>query len=143
MHAPPLTPSIGQANGTSTAATCFPARLMCARNGGTGSRSAYIVKTDACCPENTEIDVPCSPRFGSPDSRLCSHLLFGIDQLGLAPEQTGLLLLPQPVALALDVDGRGVMEQPVEDRRGQDLVVEDFPQSTKLLLLVTMRLARS
>jgi hypothetical protein len=64
----------------------------------------------------------------SAGSRLRSHFLlfeFG-RRLGLAPEQAGLLLLPQPVAVALDVDGRGVMQQPVEDGRGDDLVVEDL-----------------
>ena len=65
----------------------------------------------------------------SAGSRLGSHLLL-VELgrgLGLAPEQAGLLLLPQAVAVALDVDGRGVMEQPVEDGRGEDLVVEDLP----------------
>src|SRR5512145_2396584 len=37
-----------------------------------------------------------------------------------------LLLFPQSIALPLDVDGSRVMEQPVEDRGGEDLVVEDL-----------------
>jgi hypothetical protein len=36
-----------------------------------------------------------------------------------------------------------VVEQAIQDGCSQDLVVEDLPQSTKLLLLVTIRLARS
>ena len=42
-----------------------------------------------------------------------SHLLRFGPGSGLA-EQAGLALLLEPVALALDVDGRGVMQQPVQ-----------------------------
>ena len=70
-------------------------------------------------------------------SRLGSHLLefpgFA-GRLGLAPEQAGLLLLPQPVAVPLDVDRRGVMEQAVQDGGGQDLVVEDLAPVDKALV---------
>src|SRR5688572_26822681 len=59
----------------------------------------------------------------SAESRLGSNLLVEVDRrLGLVPEQAGLLLLlPGPVAVALEVDGGGVMEQPVQD--GEGLVV--------------------
>src|SRR5215831_10899609 len=76
--------------------------------------------------------VPRSPKFVSSDSRVGSHLLLVLlvlevcHGLGLAPEQAGLLLLSQPVAVPLDVDRRGVMEQAVQDGGGQDLVVEDL-----------------
>jgi hypothetical protein len=56
-------------------------------------------------------------------SRLCSDLLGFAGVVGrppLAPEQARLLLLPEAIALALDVDGGRVMEQPVEDRLGED-----------------------
>ena len=71
------------------------------------------------------------------------NVLWFLGWLGPAPKQPGLLLLAQPVAVPLNVDGGSVVEQAVEDGGRQDLVVEDLPQSTKLLLLVTMRLARS
>ena len=67
-------------------------------------------------------------------SRLGSHLLKLAGWLGLAPEQAGLLLLPQSVTVALDVDGHGVVQQAVEDRRGQDLVVEDLPPVDEALV---------
>jgi len=43
----------------------------------------------------------------------------------LCGDDTGLLFILEPVAFALDVDGGGVMEQPVEDGRGDDVVGED------------------
>jgi hypothetical protein len=62
--------------------------------------------------------------------------------LGRRPSRLA-FLLPQPIALALDVDRRGVVQQAVEDRRGQDLVVEDVVPVGEALLLVTTMLARS
>ena len=82
----------------------------------------------------------------SPDSRLGFHLLRLAGALGgaaLTAKQPGLLLLPQAIALALDVDGGRVVEQPIQDRRPRIWSLKTSPQSTKLLLLVTMRLARS
>lgn len=61
----------------------------------------------------------------------------------LAPEQAGLLLLPQPVAVALDIDGRGVMEQAVEagllagQRQVAELVQDEDPGIGELLQGVT------
>src|SRR5271154_733375 len=40
-------------------------------------------------------------------------------------DDAGLFLVFEPIALALDVDGGGVMEQPVQDGRGDDVVGED------------------
>jgi hypothetical protein len=53
----------------------------------------------------------------SAGSRLGSHrLLFELGRrLGLAPEQADSLLLPQQVAIALDVDRGGVIEQAVQE----------------------------
>src|SRR5689334_7048125 len=42
-----------------------------------------------------------------------------------APQQTGLLFLPEPVALTLNHEGMAVMQQAVEDGRREDLVAED------------------
>jgi hypothetical protein len=56
---------------------------------------------------------------------LCDLQFLGPDGYGSSQEPR-LALRLQPVALALDVDRRRVMEQAVEDRRGQDLVVEDL-----------------
>jgi len=55
-------------------------------------------------------------------------------RLGLVLGQAGLLLLPQPVAVPLEVHGRGELEDPVEDGRGQDLVVDDFAPVHEALL---------
>ena len=43
----------------------------------------------------------------------------------LLGDEAGLLLILEPIALALDVDGGGVVEQPVKDGRGDDVVGED------------------
>ena len=43
----------------------------------------------------------------------------------LCGDDTGLLLVLEPVALALDVDGGRVVQQPVEDGRSDDVVGED------------------
>jgi hypothetical protein len=70
-------------------------------------------------------------------SRLGSHLLeFAgfAGGFGPAPEQAGLLLLPEPVAVALDVDGGRVMEQAIQDGGGQDLIVEDLPPVDEALV---------
>jgi len=72
---------------------------------------------------------PVQRPFGSPGSRFRSHPLLELDRrLGLAPEQAGLLLLPQPVTVPLDVHGGGVTEEPVQDGGGEDLLVEDLPR---------------
>jgi len=41
-------------------------------------------------------------------------------------DQSGSLFLFQPVGLALDVDHGAVVEQPVQDGGGDDLIAEDF-----------------
>ena len=51
-----------------------------------------------------------------------------------AGQQAGLALLLEPVALALDVDDRRVVQQPVEDRRGDDLVAEDVAPAGEALV---------
>ena len=43
----------------------------------------------------------------------------------LCGDDAGLLLVLEPVTFALDVDGGGVVQQPVEDGRGDDVVGED------------------
>src|SRR5258708_35845028 len=43
----------------------------------------------------------------------------------LCGDDTGLFLVLEPVALALDVDGGRVVQQPVEDGRSDDVVGED------------------
>src|SRR5262249_15761700 len=53
-------------------------------------------------------------------------------ELGL--EEAGLELLAQPVALALDVDGDGVVQQPVEDRRGDHRVAKDVAPGAEALV---------
>ena len=65
----------------------------------------------------------------SPESRLGADLLGFAGAIGgpaLAAEQPGLLFLAETIALPFDVDGGRVMKQPIEDRRGEDLVVEDL-----------------
>ncbi len=52
--------------------------------------------------------------------------LLSSGDLGSRPTRPAFFLLPQPIAVTLDVDGRDVMERAVEDRVGQDLVVEDL-----------------
>src|SRR5262245_61862025 len=42
-----------------------------------------------------------------------------------ATEQPGLLFLTQTIALTLDHQRVAVVQQPIEDRRGQDIVAED------------------
>lgn len=62
-------------------------------------------------------------------------------------DHAGFLLVLQPVAFALDVDRGGVMEQAVEDGRGDDVIGEDgAPVAVALVggqddgaLLVTLR----
>ena len=43
----------------------------------------------------------------------------------LCDDDTGLVLVLEPVALTLDVDGGRVVQQPVEDGRSDDVVGED------------------
>src|SRR3982751_372610 len=76
-------------------------------------------------------EVPAAP---GAVSGLYSGLL-GLGREGLAAgQQTGLALLLEPVALALDVDDRGVVEQPVEQRRGDDLVAENLAPAGEALV---------
>ena len=62
-------------------------------------------------------DVHCSPMLVAPDSRPGSHLLGLAGAVGrpaLAHEQPSLLLLPEAIGLAFDVDGGRVMEQAID-----------------------------
>ena len=52
----------------------------------------------------------------------------------LLGDEAGLLLVLEPIALALDVDGGGVIEQPVKDGRGDDVVGEDGAPVTVALV---------
>lgn len=60
--------------------------------------------------------------FGDSSVGRRGHLLGS----GGATEEPGLPLLLEAVALAFDVQGGGMVQQPVEDGRRQDLVVEDL-----------------
>ena len=62
---------------------------------------------------------------GAASSRAVAGGLSALFAWGFCGDDAGLLLVFEPVALALDVDSGGVMQQPVEDGRGDDVVGED------------------
>ena len=47
---------------------------------------------------------------------------------------TGLPPFPQPVSLAADIHHMGVVEQPVQQRSGQNIVAEQFPPIAEILV---------
>ena len=49
-------------------------------------------------------------------------------------EDSGLPFLAQPVALAPDVEHMAVVQQPVQDRRGDDSVPQEFALLTDALV---------
>ena len=106
----------------------------------TGSRAFACpvgarVNVDADCPLNADpVCPPLSPitlsadRWGgcpriAGEARGTQLLRLG---LGRRPEQPRPPFLLEPVALALDVIRRRVLQEPVEDRRGEDVVLEDL-----------------
>ena len=54
------------------------------------------------------------------------HLLFFGRDRSRSTEQTGSPLLFEPIALSLNVERGTVVQQTVQDGRGQDVVVEDL-----------------
>ena len=99
---------------------------------GKGLRIAgWGVNVGFVCPQNVGwlrclMDVVHNvPRGRGRSGLLCDLQFLGLDGYGSSQEPR-LALLLQPIALALDVDRRRVVEQPVEDRGRQDLVVEDL-----------------
>lgn len=54
------------------------------------------------------------------------------------------VLVPEPVAVALEAEDLGVVHQPVDHRRGDHFIAEDLPpQALKGLFEVTINEARS
>ena len=43
-------------------------------------------------------------------------------------------LLPQPIALAFNIDGHGMVEQSIENRRGDDGISEDLAPGPEALV---------
>lgn len=69
---------------------------------------------------------PIFPRYGH--RKFPSRRPFGRLGIGLCPlQEAGLDLLLEPVAVAADGDGDPVVQEPVEDRRGDDPIPEDVP----------------
>ena len=53
----------------------------------------------------------------------------------LGPSQeTGFAFFFEPVTVALDVDRRGVVQESVQNRRGQDVIIEDLAPVEKTLV---------
>ena len=67
----------------------------------------------------------------------------GRDGLLCWDKQSGLAFFLQPIALAVDVDGGGMVQESVWDRGGLPGSLKISPQSTKLLLLVMITEARA
>ena len=91
-------------------------------------RLAGIVKTEVVCPQITDLKCPLfTDEFvqSSGSGRGLSRPLLCRGG-GPAPQQPRFLFLPQPVALPLDIQGRGMVQEPVEDGRGQDMIIEDL-----------------
>ena len=58
-------------------------------------------------------------------------------------EQPGLPFVPEPVALATDVEHMAVVQQPLQDGRGDDRIAQASPHSPNSLLEVRMMDPRS
>ena len=94
------------------------------------------VKTEDGCPPITDLRCPLFTdeivhSVGS-DRRIGCHLR----RLGGRPsaEKPRLLLFPQSITLALDVERRGMVQGSVQDRGGQDMIVEDLAPIRKALI---------
>ena len=61
----------------------------------------------------------------------------------MGAEEAGRPFLPEPVALASDVEHVAVVQQSVEDRRGDHRVAQELAHSPKPLFDVRMMLPRS
>ena len=61
-------------------------------------------------------------------------VLRGHAQQMMGAEESGVPFLPEPVALAPDVEHMAVVQQPVQDRRGDDGVAQEFASLAEALV---------
>ena len=92
------------------------------------------VKAEDDCPQITDVRCPLFTdeivRSSWSGRGIGRHLLSGRD--GPPTQEPGLLLFPQPVALAFNVERRRVVQQAVKDRGGEHMIVKDLPPIRKV-----------
>lgn len=85
------------------------------------------VKTEVDCPQNTDLRCPLFTEEIVQSVWSDGHIRGALPGFGdrSAAEEPGLLLLPEPITLAFDVECGRMMQEPIQDGGGQNWIVED------------------
>lgn len=118
----PIPPRHGRAPAT-------PRRGLCLSGGLRGSPLLGVELAGAaaqvCVHVSAAPKLPISPASSSPPSGMALSIILPLKRR----EQAGLWAVFDAVALAADVDGGGVVQEAVQDRRGDDGIAEGRPPS--------------